>query len=64
MNPNLNFAEGLPGDPDISDGAATGVIHFTRMGAMLNDCVALLRRSDSWTVQDETAWQDWMRDWL
>ena len=31
---------------------------------MLNDCVALLRRSDSWTVQDETAWQDWMRDWL
>ena len=64
MNPNLNFAEGLPGDPEISDGAATGLIHFTRMGAMLNDCVALLRRSDSWTVQDETAWQDWMRDWL
>jgi hypothetical protein len=64
MNPNMNYAEGQPGQPRISDGAATGVIHMARKGAMFNDCVALFRRSDSWTVQDETAWQNWMREWV
>jgi hypothetical protein len=61
MNPNLNYGERLPG---VFDGAASGVIHLTRRGAIYSDCAELLRHSQSWTDEDEMAWQQWMVSWL
>jgi len=61
MNPNMVYAEGLPGK---YDGAATGVLHMTRRAALFNDCAELFRHSQAWTAVDETAWQLWMSAWL
>jgi hypothetical protein len=61
MNPNMVYAEGLPGK---YDGAATGLIHMTRRAALFNDCAELFRHSQAWTTVDETAWQLWMSAWL
>ena len=61
MNPNLNYGERLPG---VFDGAASGVIHLTRRGAIYSDCAELLRHSQSWTDEDEMAWQQWIVSWL
>jgi hypothetical protein len=61
MNPNMAYAEGQPG---VSDGMATGVIHMARRGALFIDCAELFRHSQAWTTGDETAWQQWISEWM
>ena len=63
MNPNLEFAQGIPGT---TPGRGIGVID-TRDLARIVDAIGLLRATGAWTAQDETGMQAWARDfqrWL
>jgi hypothetical protein len=63
MNPNLEFAQGIPG---VTPGRAEGVIDTMRIARLL-DAVELLRGAPAWTTADETALEAWctrFMDWL
>ena len=61
MNPNLNFAQGVPGR---SEGTATGIIESAGLATQLVDAAALLHGAEPWTEQDERGLQQWFRDYL
>jgi Alginate lyase len=60
MNPNLQFAQGVPGH---NTGRGTGLIE-TRDLYRLVDAVGLLEGSKSWTAADEKGIKDWCADFL
>jgi hypothetical protein len=63
MNPNLNYAQGVPG---VTTGRAEGVIDTMRLARLL-DAVELLRGAAAWTPADEMALKTWftqMLEWL
>jgi alpha-L-fucosidase 2 len=60
MNPNLNFGQGIPG---ITDGRAEGLIETSGLITML-DAVSLLRKSKSWTANDNDELKKWMAAFL
>jgi hypothetical protein len=60
MNPNLNFAQGIPG---ITDGRGIGIIE-TRSLTTIADATVLLSGSASWTAADQAALKDWYRQYL
>lgn len=60
MNPNLNFAQAIPG---INDGRGIGIIE-SRFLADLTDWISLLKTSKSFTKQDFDDLQTWYKDYL
>lgn len=60
MNPNLNFAQAIPG---LNTGRGTGMIESRGLIAV-TDAVALLAGSKNWTAADQRGVVDWMRAYL
>lgn len=60
MNPNLDFAQAIPG---INDGRGIGIIE-SRFLADLTDWVTILRASKSFTKADFDGLQSWYKDYL
>jgi len=63
MNPNLDFAQGVPG---VTSGRAEGVIDTMRLARML-DAIELLRGATAWPPADEMALKTWftqLLEWL
>ncbi|WP_405422697.1 alginate lyase family protein [Pantoea stewartii] len=61
MNPNLNFAQGVPG---ISTGRHDGVLDGRYFATRIVDALILLRQSPGWRAGDEAALQRWFHDYL
>ncbi|MGX9279400.1 alginate lyase family protein [Pantoea ananatis] len=61
MNPNLNYAQGIPGrTPGRHDGVLDGRYFATR----IVDALVLLRQSPGWRDSDEAALHRWFSDYL
>lgn len=60
MNPNLNYAQGIPG---VTDGRGIGLIE-TRSLMNIADAVGLLQGSRAWTVSDNNGIQQWYKEFL
>jgi len=63
MNPNLEYAQGIPG---INRGRGTGLIE-TRSLYRLVDAIGLLAGSKSWTAAEQKGLEDWFAkflDWM
>lgn len=60
MNPNLRFAQSIPG---VSEGRGIGIID-TRGFANVIDAVGLLATSPAWTAADQQGLERWMREYL
>jgi hypothetical protein len=60
MNPNLDFAQGIPG---IAKGRSAGIIE-SRFLPDIIDGVTLLHGSQAWTVPDDQAFKNWMSSYL
>jgi hypothetical protein len=56
MNPNLAYAEGVPGR---SDGRSEGLIEFSKVSDLF-DGIALISGSKAWTEADAAGLKDWM----
>ncbi len=63
MNPNLNYAQGVPG---VNNGRGTGIIEGLNI-AEAADAAGLLAGSSAWTQNDDDALKAWLNtylDWL
>lgn len=60
MNPNLNYAQCVPG---VSDGRCYGIIEALPLTLLL-DYVQLIQHSAHWTDDDNTALNGWFSDYL
>ncbi len=61
MNPNLDFAQGVPG---IAAGRGTGVLDGRYFATRIVDSLIMLQQNANWTVQDEKQIQHWMTEYL
>ncbi|WP_258018956.1 alginate lyase family protein [Yersinia kristensenii] len=61
MNPNLNFAQGVPG---ISAGRGTGVLDGRYFATRIVDSLIMLQQNKRWTAQDEKDIRQWMMVYL
>ena len=60
MNPNLRYAQAIPG---VTDGRGIGIID-TRNLSFVMDAVTLLRGTPGWSTADTDAFRDWCRQYL
>ncbi|TKK67398.1 hypothetical protein FC093_13940 [Ilyomonas limi] len=60
MNPNLNYAQFIPG---VKSGRGAGLIETSAFIDML-DAVTLIENSSSWTETDDKALKQWFEDFL
>src|SRR6266542_9556 len=60
MNPNLEYAQAIPG---ITAGRGTGLVD-TRILPQLVDAVSLLRGAPGWSEADNAAFTEWCRQFL
>jgi hypothetical protein len=60
MNPNLRYAQAIPG---VTDGRGIGIIDTRNMSTIVDD-VLLLRTAPTWHASDEAAMRDWCRAYL
>jgi hypothetical protein len=60
MNPNLNYAQFVPG---VNDGRGTGIIDSVAFLQVI-DAVGMLRGSRSWAQADQRGVEAWFRDYL
>ena len=61
MNPNLNYAQGVPG---IAPGRHTGVLDGRYFATRVVDALLLLQNSPGWRAQDQAALHTWFSDYL
>ncbi|OVZ94798.1 alginate lyase [Yersinia frederiksenii] len=61
MNPNLNFAQGVPG---IAAGRGTGVLDGRYFATRIVDSLIMLQQNKHWTAQDEKQMRQWMTEYL
>jgi hypothetical protein len=61
MNPNLNFAQGVPG---VAPGRKSGLIDSRSLADRLLDSMAILAGSDPWTQADEAGLMAWYTSYL
>ncbi|HFQ7286769.1 TPA: alginate lyase family protein [Yersinia enterocolitica] len=61
MNPNLDFAQGVPG---IAAGRGTGVLDGRYFATHIVDSLIMLQQNTNWTVQDEKQIRHWMTEYL
>lgn len=61
MNPNLNYAQGVPG---VADGRASGVLDGRYFATRIVDALIMLRQAKGWTASDEQGMRQWMSDYL
>lgn len=61
MNPNLDFAQGVPG---IAAGRGTGVLDGRYFATRIVDSLIMLQQNKNWTVQDEKQIRHWMTEYL
>jgi unsaturated chondroitin disaccharide hydrolase len=60
MNPNLRFAQAIPG---VTPGRGIGILDVRHMPRLL-DAIRLIDGSPSWTTSDETRFESWCREYL
>jgi len=61
MNPNLNFAQGVPG---ISAGRNAGVLDGRYFSTRIVDSLVLLQGNRAWQDHDEQQMRTWLQDYL
>ena len=61
MNPNLRFAQGVPG---IAPGRSSGILDGRYFATRIVDSLLMLRHAPGWQASDEQAIQQWMSDYL
>ncbi|MDT3250229.1 alginate lyase family protein [Serratia sp. root2] len=64
MNPNLNYAQGIPGR---NNGRGNGILDGRYFATRVVDSLLLLRQTPGWTVADESRMRQWFArylDWL
>lgn len=61
MNPNLNFAQGVPG---ISAGRNAGVLDGRYFSTRIVDSLVLLQGNPAWQDHDEQQMRTWLQDYL
>jgi len=61
MNPNLNFAQGVPG---IAAGRNAGVLDGRYFSTRIVDSAVLLHGNSAWKASDERALRGWMSEYL
>lgn len=61
MNPNLNYAQGVPGR---ADGRRSGVLDGRYLATRVVDSLLILRNAPGWRQEDERQMQRWMSDYL
>ncbi|CNH84986.1 poly(beta-D-mannuronate) lyase [Yersinia massiliensis] len=61
MNPNLDFAQGVPG---IAAGRGTGILDGRYFATRIVDSLIMLRQNQHWTAQDENQMHQWMTQYL
>lgn len=64
MNPNLNYAQGIPGR---DSGRGNGILDGRYFATRIVDSLLLLRQTPGWTVADESRTRQWFGsylDWL
>ena len=61
MNPNLNWAQGVPG---MATGRSTGILDGRYFATRVVDSLILLRQAPGWHESDEQQMQAWMTDYL
>ncbi len=60
MNPNLNFAQAIPGR---TEGRGIGIIDTRRFGDII-DAIGLLETSEYWSGNDTKEMKEWFRNYL
>jgi len=60
MNPNLQYAQGIPG---VAEGRAAGIIESRLLPDIL-DGLTLFQDSSAWSASDDQALKSWMRSYL
>lgn len=60
MNPNLNFAEGIPGK---SSGTIFGIITLSMRMQHIIDAITIIQKSPHWTEKDDLAMRKWLKDY-
>lgn len=61
MNPNLDFAQGVPG---MASGRGAGVLDGRYFATRIVDSLIMLQQNKHWTAQDEQLIQQWMTEYL
>ncbi|MBS0054964.1 alginate lyase family protein [Yersinia sp. Marseille-Q3913] len=61
MDPNLNFAQGVPG---IATGRGTGVLDGRYFATRIVDSLIMLQQNQLWTADDESQMRQWMTEYL
>ncbi|WP_421412513.1 alginate lyase family protein [Serratia plymuthica] len=64
MNPNLNYAQGIPGR---DSGRGNGILDGRYFATRIVDSLLLLRQTPGWTLDDESRTRQWFGrylDWL
>jgi hypothetical protein len=61
MNPNLNFAQGVPG---MTAGRNAGVLDGRYFATRIVDSVLMLRGNAAWSSDDERQLRQWMQEYL
>lgn len=61
MNPNLDFAQGVPG---IAPGRGAGVLDGRYFSTRIVDALIMLRGYQGWQKEDDTQMREWMTSYL
>jgi hypothetical protein len=60
MNPNMNYAQGVPG---IVNGRKEGVLETERLLYII-DAILLISNSNYWTIEDDISFKEWLTGYV